>query len=143
MKQGLIVMEILERGLPYTPKVPSLGTLGIPRLEMPQIKSFDVFKRFLSANGIDFKEVEQPVASLKMAQIEYNESKVKRLVDSGVVKKPIIISSDLFVIDGTHRFLSAFNQDQEMIPTLSVDYPGKDLLNLIKEKFEYATYESR
>lgn len=112
-------------------------TLGIPRNKMPQIRSKDMdeFFRYLKDNGARFKEHDIPAGQLKPIQSEFNDVKVVQGIQrqlSGEGKKPVLVSSDNYVIDGNHRWLSMLNKGpDENVKTIQVtNMPVRKLLQL-------------
>jgi uncharacterized protein (DUF1015 family) len=89
-------------------------TLGIPRDEMPQVKSddYDALIAHLQKNGIKMQKKSVKASTLKASQSNFNSDKIVKAISN--IKtlgkaKPIIISSDNYVIDGHHRWLAAKN----------------------------------
>jgi len=89
-------------------------TLGIPRDEMPQVKSddYDALLAHLQKNGIKTQKKSVKASTLKATQKNFNTDKIVKAI--GNIKtlskaKPILISSDNYVIDGHHRWLAAKN----------------------------------
>jgi len=85
------------------------GTLGIPRAEMPQIRSGDraAMVQFLRARGIDSKQEEVDPASLKPTQAEFAPVKVEGAKNFTGGNRSILISEDNYVVDGHHQWLAA------------------------------------
>jgi ribonuclease HI len=98
-------------------EVPAVkDTLGIPREEMPQVKSddYDDLIAHLKKNGIKMQKRTVKASSLKASQKNFNTDKIVKAIEK--IKtlgkaKPIIVSSDNYVIDGHHRWLAAKNVD--------------------------------
>lgn len=87
---------------------PSTGTLNIPRAEMPQIKSEHrgAMVNFLKARGISVEGDIVPAGSLKPTQAEFSPGKVQKAKDIGDTVRPILVSSDGYVLDGHHQWMS-------------------------------------
>lgn len=88
-------------------------SLGIPRANMPQVGSEDVpeFLADLVRSGV---RVERGVAisagKLTPAQGEMNLTKARAMAGQrGALKKPIIVSREGFILDGSHRWLAALH----------------------------------
>ena len=118
--------------------VPDKGdTMGIPRNRMPQVKTADYpeYFKYLKDNGVDFKKIEGvKAAQLKPIQGEFSKQGVekqlnkilKNLEDGG---KPLIASSDDYIIDGHHRWLAAKNT-RSSVTVFKADIPMRELLEL-------------
>ncbi len=92
------------------------GTLGIPRAEMPQIKSGDraAMVQFLRARGIDSKQEEVDPASLKPTQAEFSPAKVEGAKNFTGGNRSILISEDNHVVDGHHQWLAALQEGKPL-----------------------------
>ena len=114
------------------------NSLNIPRSKMPQIKSTDVrdFIKFLKNKGIAVSSKPFLVNSIKMTQRDINKDKVKSLMqsDKSSLAKPVIISSDRYILDGHHRVLALYNIDKNFkLNTIYVDIPIEQLLTISHE----------
>ncbi len=115
--------------------IPSGKGMGIPRKKMPQIKSSDYpeFVDYLADNGASFTKETVPATSLKPVQKEFSkkgvEKQIKKLAKDGI-KKPVIASSDDYIMDGHHRWLVALNT-RDSVDIYRVNKPGKELLDLL------------
>ena len=124
-------LDIKELGI----DIPSGEGMGIPRRKMPQIKSSDYseFVDYLADNGASFTKETVPATSLKPVQKEFSkkgvEKQINKLVKNGV-KKPVIASSDDYIMDGHHRWLVALNT-RDSVDIYRVNKPGKELLDLL------------
>lgn len=112
-------------------------TMGIPRNRMPQVKTADYpeYFKYLKDNGVNFKKIENvKAAQLKPIQGEFSKQGVekqlnkilKNLEDGG---KPLIASSDDYIIDGHHRWLAAKNT-RNTVTIFKADIPMRELLEL-------------
>lgn len=112
------------------------GTLGIPRAEMPQIKSTDrgAFIQFLQGKGIGYEKVELQADDIKPTQAEYSPAKTARWADTegGGSDRSVLISSDNYVLDGHHQWMAA-HITGEPIQAIRIDAPIHRLLNLTYE----------
>jgi hypothetical protein len=113
-------------------------SLGIDRKHMPQIQSSNVadFISFLKSKGVDVKGSAIPVKSVKMTQSNINLDKVKQLMDKekNNLAKPVIISSDNYILDGHHRVLALYNLDDSYkLKTIKTSVDIKKLLKLASE----------
>ena len=111
-------------------------TLGITRDKMPQIasKDYDEFINYLRKNDVKMTKRKVPAKRLKPIQKEFSKAGVeKSMVRSigGGVPKPLIASSDNYIIDGHHRWLAAKNIDpNEDIEIYQANITVQDLLAL-------------
>ena len=111
------------------------GNFGIKRIDMPQIRS-DLVPQFieeLRSSGVKVKNGKQQVGKLKATQSELHADKVQSMIENPAVRanlaKPIIVSSDGFILDGHHRWAAMTTMDpKSKIPTVEVNLPMKDLL---------------
>lgn len=103
------------------------------RLEMPQVRDLDAFVADLEDE--DVKIIKRKVDPEKLAptQKEFSEEKVNHIVKKGNSPKPIIVSSDNYVIDGHHRWLAAAQMGKDN-DALVVKMPAKEILAFLKGK---------
>jgi hypothetical protein len=119
--------------------------LGIPRRNMPQIKKkhFDKFIEFLKDDGVDVKEVRVSPLKLKPTQNEFNMGKVQLMMgpDKDKLKKPLLISSDNYILDGHHKWLANLNLDEKKpVKCIKVDLNARDFFAKAKE-FDKVRYK--
>tara|TARA_R110000851_G_scaffold12598_1_gene43605 strand:+ start:145 stop:570 length:426 start_codon:yes stop_codon:yes gene_type:complete len=94
-------------------EVPSM-TLGISRDKMPQVKSkdYDELIKHLNKNGVRVTKKSVKASTLKATQKDFNVDKIvgaiSKIKTIGTAK-PLIVSSDNYIIDGHHRWLAAKN----------------------------------
>ena len=122
------------------------GNLGIPRRDMPQIPTAQVpaFFQYLQQEGVTVVKGSTTVGSLKPTQQEINPQKVADMMGQQRDKlaKPVIISSDGYLLDGHHRWAALFQLDPRgSIPTIKVNCPIQQLLKLARG-FQGASYKS-
>lgn len=100
------------------------GTLGIPRSEMPQIRSKDrgAMVQFFRARGVDIRKESVPASSLKPTQAEYSPAKVENAVRWGGGNRSILVSDDNHVVDGHHQWM-AHAAGNETIPIIRLMAP--------------------
>lgn len=113
---------------------PPEETLGIPRRQMPQIRSDDYpdFLRYLKDNGADIETDRVPAASLKPIQKDFSDAGVLKALQLRDREKDVIASSDNYIIDGHHRWLAAVNT-KNTIPIIRINVPVQRLLELVKQ----------
>ena len=116
-------------------------TMGIKRNQMPQVatKDYPEFLDYLKDNGATFTKDTVPADSLKAIQGEFSDQGVEKALRLRKIEKPIIASSDNYIIDGHHRWLAALNTGVD-VNIFRVDIPGKQLLQLVKD-FPKTTYK--
>jgi hypothetical protein len=112
------------------------GSFGIKRIDMPQIKSTLVpqFIDELKESGVSVTRGEVEVGGLKATQNELHEGKVQAMIKNPDVRKnlakPVIVSSDGYLLDGHHRWAAMATMDpKSKVPTVKVDLPMKKLLD--------------
>lgn len=117
------------------------NTLGIPRADMPQIKSAHrgALINFLNARGIEHEEFESQPSALWPTQAEFSPAKVKQAIDYDFGDRAILISKEGYVVDGHHQWLAALWQqtgrgDREHdVRTIQLKAPIRELLAAIAE----------
>jgi hypothetical protein len=123
------------------------GHLNIPRFQMPQIKkeNYPEFLRLLDLRNISIQRVKIPANQLLAAQNEINHDKVKEWMVSMPIEareKPLLVSSDLYVLDGNHTWLAILNRDENAsIDSWILGLEMEDLLKEIK-LFDKITYKT-
>lgn len=121
------------------------GNLGISRSQMPQIKDFDRFKKIMNSYGVKVYKSRRRIGDFKMTQNEINKDKVFKLMmqyrkdnkrTRGGVNfpgHPPVVSSDDFILDGTHRFVAMYNINRHAYHDFTVvDMPIKELYELVR-----------
>lgn len=113
------------------------GNLGLLRKDMPQIEGKDVpeFVAWLEEKGISAKPGTIRVGDLQATQKEINAEKVRQMQgDADLGKYPILISKDLYVLDGHHRWAALLADDPESeIKVVKLGLPIKALLEVAHE----------
>ena len=107
-------------------------TLGIPRKKMPQIKEHDYpeFLKYLEENGVTISRGRVPASQLKPIQKKFSDKGVMKALLKRKNEKPVIASSDDYIIDGHHRWLAAANT-RNSVSIMRADVPVKELLELV------------
>lgn len=119
-------------------KIP-VGNLGLSRSSMPQIdaEKQDDFHKYLEANGVTVDSSQIPIKSLRLTQNEINKTKVWKIMKQIRNKKSmgrVWVSSDNYVVDGSHRFVAALNMDgKQRMKVHKVDLPAMDFVRLARE----------
>lgn len=108
-------------------------TLGVPRRHMPQIDE-DHYKelfKYLFGKGVKVKKVTVDARDLNSTQSEFSDKGIEKSMTNGKMNKPIIISSDNYVLDGHHRWLAAKNGRKHEMTAFQVSVPAKEGLSLL------------
>jgi GNAT superfamily N-acetyltransferase len=108
-------------------------TLGVPRRHMPQIdeKHYEDLFRYIYDNGGKIKKEIVDPADLMSTQSEFSDKGVEAAMTNGKMNKPIIISSDNYVLDGHHRWLAAKNAKIHKITAFRMSLPAKEGLSML------------
>ena len=111
-------------------------TMGVPRAKMPQIHKDDYneYLQYLKDNGVDFAQKKMPASSLKATQGEFSKKGVEKQLDKNLAQKgenpkPLIASSDNYIIDGHHRWLAALNT-RGSVNVIQASIPVNQLMDL-------------
>lgn len=115
-------------------------TMGIERKDMPQVEERDYPELFayLAQHGGTVTPGRVDPRSLHPIQKEFSDEGVMVSMTSGKLDKPVIVSSDDYIIDGHHRWLAAANS-HHMLSINRVSLPVTELLKLI-QAFSKAAY---
>jgi hypothetical protein len=124
------------------------SSLGIPRAEMPQIEGEGgvKFLRQLQQKGISITDGEIAVGDLRSAQKEINGVAIHAALgdlrhptdeEGYVLKHPIFVSQDDYVLDGHHRWAALLiysyitrGDDREPAPIIRIGLPIRQLVKL-------------
>ena len=102
--------------------------LCLSRDQMPQIDNIDDFIDFVGSHGFVFSSEFDYVDHLRPTQHSFDQTKVDSIIN-GKPSKPIIVSSDQFILDGHHRYFAA-KQSGQKIKWVEFAVPIIDLLKL-------------
>lgn len=124
-------------------------TLGVERKHMPQVHRdhYPELIKYLEDHGNKFSHGEMHAKELKATQKEFSDKGVRKMMktggrpsdSAGKAPKPLIVSSDNYILDGHHRWLAAWNQD-DVVPVMKGTLPIKKLFQLVND-FEHTTYK--
>lgn len=107
---------------------------GKMRHALPQINKFDDFVADLAKQDIALDLRRLDPKKLTPTQSNFNEEKVDKMVADKVWSdKPIIVSEDMYVVDGHHRWLAAFKVGAKVAARV-VGMTCDDLLAFLKDK---------
>lgn len=109
------------------------NSLGLRRIEMPQIdaKDYDEFLTFMAAHGCDHENEMVPTTTLKPAQRQWQPRGVEAIAHTDGMDKPLLVSKDDYVLDGTHRWVAAQELGIELVPAIRLDMPAREAINLM------------
>ena len=109
-------------------------TMGIVRDKMPQVaeKDYPEFFKYLKENGAKLSKKKISAEDLKPIQKEFAKIGVeKSMAKLGGKNKPLISSTDKYIIDGHHRWLAVLNSTPKAkMDVIEVNMPMKKLLAL-------------
>jgi hypothetical protein len=143
MIDGWASINGLQEANIYNPQ----HNLQVSREDMPQIATAHMgeFVGWLDQQGIDVQFEKVPVSSLRSVQNEIDLDKVSDLslsLSTSVLTKPLVISSDNYILDGHHRWLALLNRDPHFqIDAYRVNLPILKLLESSKA-FPKAFFQS-
>jgi hypothetical protein len=112
--------------------------LGFTRNNMPQIEDDkqEEFLKHLEDQGIKYKKTKMKVSDITPAQKEIRSDIATKLFkdNSPKLKKPLVVSSDNYLMDGHHRWLAFYQDNQNtQVDVYKVDTTGKKLIDLMKK----------
>jgi hypothetical protein len=121
-------------------------TLGIKRADMPQVQSrhYPELFDYLVDAGATLAQATVAATSLKAVQGEFSDDGVEKMMKTALDSngtsrsKPLLVSSDNYIIDGHHRWLASYNLGKD-IPIVKISLPVKELLQLVRD-FKHTTY---
>lgn len=122
--------------------------LNIHRKDMPQIedKHMTGFFEFLKSKGGKIVKTKMKASDLKPTQRNFNVDGVAAMenhfrTNKEKSRKPLIVSSDNYIIDGHHRWLAAKNLGMD-IPVVHVTNISLKKLLEISHDFPHVVYKS-
>jgi len=118
----------------WTAFSPESGSLGIPRADMPQVKSEHrgAMVNFLNARGITSEQESVDPSTLKPTQAEFSPAKVEMAKENRGTDRAILVSSDNRVIDGHHQWMAKL-ESGEPVNVIKLNAPASELIDAIKE----------
>lgn len=110
------------------------------RKNMPQIDNMDKFIEDITKNDYKIKSEKVDPQTLKPTQNEFNKEKVKGMIQSGKYKnKPIVVTSDNYILDGHHRWKAHLVQKEQQ-PVIRVNMSFDKLFDFVEGK-KYVKYK--
>jgi hypothetical protein len=120
-------------------------SLGIIRKNLPQIVASEVrnFIEFLESNGVSVRAKERNVCDLKPSQKDLNMDKIKDMADDpDILSKAVLTSQDNYLLDGHHRWASAYTSGKDTpIKCIEAQCPIEKLIELGRQ-FEGSHFKS-
>lgn len=136
VEPGPVVEDVSEGQPEWREFSPETGSLGIPRAEMPQIKSEDrgALANFLRARGIEFERTEALPTELKPTQAEFSPKKVQKAREYEGTERAILVSQDGHVIDGHHQWMrNLVDSRTEPMPIIRLGGGVDQVLEQVRE----------
>lgn len=127
------------------------GNLGVPREQMPQIRSYhvDSFVKEMKGKGVKVSRgPSKAVGKLKAAQNELSDTGIERQLNTPMKerkKKPIIVSKDNYVLDGHHRWAASHHENpRQKLNQVKVHMPIRKLIDAANKfsKVEHASVDT-
>lgn len=124
--------------------------VGIPREEMPQIKSTDMqdFVQWLKSDKqVNSKSAQMMVDDLKPTQKKINTNKIKGMLANKSIEelansKPVLVTADNFLVDGHHRWFALYiDEPKNSISVIRVNLPLEEFLSVARE-YPKVSYKS-
>lgn len=115
-------------------EIPKIG-MTFSRALMPQIDSdkLDDYLSYLKEKNIEYTKQKLPTKELKATQMEFDTDKVCEMMQSPSGNKPIIVSSDGYILDGHHRWLADYNKNKDSSSkVVVVNLPILELMRISK-----------
>jgi len=110
---------------------------GIPRKDMPQIKSkhHNDFLDYIESEGTSITKKTINPKKLKPTQTQFSdqgiEKSLKKISNNNESKREIIISRDNYVMDGHHRWIAHINA-KKPIKVIQINMDSDKLLKIMK-----------
>ena len=115
-------------------EIPKIG-MTFSRALMPQIDSdkLDDYLSYLKEKNIEYTKQKLPTKELKATQMEFDTDKVCEIMQGPSGNKPIIVSSDGYILDGHHRWLADYNKNKDSnSKVIVVNLPILELMRISK-----------
>ena len=118
-------------------------TLGIERGEMPQIEKDDYPEliKYMKSHDVNWKKNTISTRELKPIQKDFTLDRMMKAVRKAKIVKPLLATSDNYIIDGHHRWLATMSIDStDTMDVIQFDAPANVVMELIN-KFPKTTYK--
>jgi hypothetical protein len=133
--------KVNRRVIAESLSMPELGGMTFSRDLLPQIVDQDEFLDHLTLLGIEHSKVALNAADVKATQSDgFNMDKVAKMMKATNLK-PVLVSSDHFILDGHHRWIAAHNQ-KHTFKALEIAAPILELIRIAADFYNttYADY---
>jgi len=111
------------------------------RENMPQISDFEAFIQDLTQCGVNIVQKFVIASELEPTQNEFNDEKVKAILDKKIYNdKAIIVTSDGYILDGHHRWKACVEADDQQ-KVLEVDMTFENLYDFVVSK-DYVEFKT-
>lgn len=110
------------------------------RKNMPQIDNFEGFMKDLTITGHKIVGKSVDPNSLEPTQHDFNDEKVKSILDNkSYNSRPIIITNDEYILDGHHRW-KACSMTEDNQDVICIDMSFDELYDYVKDK-DYVSFK--
>lgn len=113
---------------------------GIDRSQMPQVSMSDI-EELLDLSGISWKKIDRDPHELRPTQTALDDEKVANFRGrlnawEGGDFDPILVSRDLMILDGHHRWAAVKAAGLKAITTVEIDLPWQEGLAWLNQSTE-------
>lgn len=105
----------------------------VKRHKLPNIVDDDAFVEDITSSGISVREYADTTTTFTPTQSEFNDDKVNSIVKNKSFDKPILVSSDDYIVDGHHRWKAACVSDVN-ISVKKIDMNYTELCDFLDDK---------
>lgn len=132
IRKWLTDVELLEKTEDWKEFSSALHTLGIPRDQLPQVRSEDRegLCDYLAKAGVEHDDTMIDPKALKPTQAEYSPSKVQKAKDFSGDDRPLLTSVDGHVLDGHHQWMAHLEKGVNPVRILRFSLPISQLIPL-------------
>ena len=116
----------------------------VPRPQMPQIEEEDYpeFIEYAAQRGVDVLVRYLPPTRLAQHQVP-DKFDPDHFKTAGVEKKPVFISTDMFILDGNHRWAYHVHIQSRYVPCFEIKLPFEQAIALMFGFEKTTTVEGR
>lgn len=103
----------------------------IPRIHMPQLDlaQYDYFVQFCANNGVDV--IRKPVVTQHLNSMQCWGPWRNHIVKPDTARKPVLVSSDFYILDGNTRWASALLKGKPELDGIIVDLRFYDAIKFM------------